>query len=133
MMDWLRARPGARGLVTAVGWYLTKHAVGVYGTTPPATPWRGAAHVQEEVERTPPVVVARDPVGRAVIETYTVVHGRDGGPEHGVVFGRLEDDRRIVACLPDDPTLLDALTRSEGIGLHGWVRTEAGVTRFEPG
>src|SRR6185436_16213361 len=39
MCDRLRAAPGTTGLVTALGWYVTKHAIGVYGTTPPSTPW----------------------------------------------------------------------------------------------
>ncbi len=31
--------PGTVGLVTALGWYLTKHAIGVYATSPPSRPW----------------------------------------------------------------------------------------------
>ena len=30
------AEPGTRGLATALGWYATKHALGVYGNEPPA-------------------------------------------------------------------------------------------------
>src|SRR5581483_3886215 len=33
MVETLRADPGSLGLVTGVGWYLTKHAVGLYSTT----------------------------------------------------------------------------------------------------
>ncbi len=42
MVSTLRADPDARGLVTGVGWYLTKHAVGIYGAQPPPTPFRRA-------------------------------------------------------------------------------------------
>ena len=34
------AKPDAFGLTTAVGWYMTKHAVGVYSARPPARPFR---------------------------------------------------------------------------------------------
>jgi acetyl-CoA C-acetyltransferase len=73
-----------------------------------------------------------EPRGDGTIETYTIVYGRDGAPERGTVLGRLDDGRRFVARLPDDPTLLDALTRSEGIGLGGRVVTTDGLGRFEP-
>jgi acetyl-CoA C-acetyltransferase len=35
MVERLRAEPGTHGLVTGVGWYLTKHAVGVYSSAAP--------------------------------------------------------------------------------------------------
>ncbi len=38
MMQRLRARPGAWGLATANGWYLTKQSTGVYSTTPARPP-----------------------------------------------------------------------------------------------
>ena len=40
MAERLRADPGSTGLVTGLGWYSTKHAVGVWSTTPPATGFR---------------------------------------------------------------------------------------------
>ncbi|MDI1366343.1 MAG: acetyl-CoA acetyltransferase, partial [bacterium] len=39
MMARLRARPGAYGLCTANGWFLTKQSIGVYSTTPVAGDW----------------------------------------------------------------------------------------------
>ena len=38
MVDTLRADPGSRGLVTGLGWYQTKHSVGIYGTAPGRSP-----------------------------------------------------------------------------------------------
>jgi len=34
MVQALRRHPGTLGLVTGLGWYLSKHSVGVYGTDP---------------------------------------------------------------------------------------------------
>ena len=76
--------------------------------------------------------VSAAPHGLGRVETYTIVYGRDGSCERGTVVGRLDDGDRFVARLPDDPTLLDALTRSEGIGLRGRVASAAGRTRFDP-
>jgi acetyl-CoA C-acetyltransferase len=78
------------------------------------------------------VVVATSPQGAGTVETYTIVYGRDGACERGTVLGRLDDGRRFVTGLPDDRTLLEALTRSEGIGLRGRVVMESGLGRFEP-
>ena len=36
MVGTLRADPGSVGLITALGWYATKHSVGLYSTAPPA-------------------------------------------------------------------------------------------------
>ena len=39
MIGKLRASPGAYGLVTANGWYLTKHALGLYSGYPTRDRW----------------------------------------------------------------------------------------------
>src|SRR3989442_11976518 len=39
LADRLRASRDAFGLVHANGWHLTKHALGIYGGTPPAPGW----------------------------------------------------------------------------------------------
>ena len=41
LVERLREDPGSLGLTTAVGWYLTKHAVGIYGTRRAAAAVRG--------------------------------------------------------------------------------------------
>ena len=48
----LRDEPGSVGLVSANGGFITKHAFGVYGTEPPATPFQHA-DVQAEVDALP--------------------------------------------------------------------------------
>ena len=40
MLDRLRGRPGAIGLTTALGWYVTKHSIGVWSAAPPTRPFR---------------------------------------------------------------------------------------------
>src|SRR2546421_170171 len=40
VVERLRADPAATGLCTALGWYATKHACGIYSGTPPARLFR---------------------------------------------------------------------------------------------
>jgi acetyl-CoA C-acetyltransferase len=84
MADVLRADPGSVGLTTALGWYATKHSVGIYSTTPPPTPYRHA-HPQEEVDATPSRAAAVDYTGPVTIEAWSVMHERDGEPSIGIV------------------------------------------------
>ncbi len=130
----LRAAPGATALVHGLGWNFTKHALAVYGTTPPPLGWRraGGDALQAWVDAQPHPDLAADADGPAVVETYTIVHGRDGGPERGVVIGRLDDRRRCLAVLPRDRTVLEDLERTEAVGRRGRVRTDDGTTVFLP-
>ncbi|MGF1457165.1 MAG: acetyl-CoA acetyltransferase [Alphaproteobacteria bacterium] len=122
----------ARGLVTANGWYITKHAIGLYGTKPPAGPFEreAPAVLQAQIDRMPKADYVREPVGPARIETYTVVHDRKG-PRMGLVMGRLQaDDRRFVALTPDDDrTALQSLMDQDGIGRPGIVVSHDGGLR----
>lgn len=124
MVDLLRRDPTAKGLVTALGWFITKHSVGVYSGSPPTREWSRDVQCYDEapdVARAPQLLAEAD--GVASIETYTVVHGRDGAPERGIVIGRLDGGRRFLANIPAaDRAALDALEREEGVGRRGRVR-----------
>lgn len=134
MADRLRAQPGSKGLLTALGWYITKHSVGIYSTEPPERPFSrhdpGSEQAEVDALAGPEVVAEAD--GPAVIETYTVLHDRDGGPVRGIVVGRLRDGRRFVANTPEDPAFLSSLEQNEGVGLEGRVSVRNGLNRFEP-
>jgi len=133
MMDRLRAEPGSLGLVHALGWFLTKHGLGIYSTAPPPHGWRraGGRELQDWVDALPHPEVAPSPSGRGTIETYTIVHGRDGAPARGMVIGRLEDRRRFIAVLPEEPALLAAMEREEQVGRRGTLSGDGNV--FDPG
>src|SRR5262249_23630059 len=76
--------------------------------------------------------LASEPSGDGTIETYTVLHDRDGAPVRGLVIGRLADGRRFLAVTPEDRTLLEALVAREAVGLRGRVAAVEGANRFEP-
>ena len=81
----LRERPGEPGLVWANGGYATKHAFGVYSTTPPADGFRHA-YPQDQIDALPrrSFVDVGASEGPATIEAYTVMHDRDGNPEQAI-------------------------------------------------
>lgn len=91
MVETLRANSGDRGLVLANGGWMTKEAAGIYSTTRPDgfTPTQAAAKPTEQVELS-------HEGGRAMLETFTVAHGK-GGPEKGIIFARASDGRRLLA------------------------------------
>jgi acetyl-CoA C-acetyltransferase len=112
----LRERPGALGLVWANGGYVTKHSFGVYGTTPPANGFRHA-EPQDEIDAGPQRQLAppADAAGPAVIEAYTVMHDREGRPEHALTSCLLDDGRRAWGSSADGDTVV-ALCAGEWVG-----------------
>jgi len=113
MVSALRTRPREAGLVTGLGWFSTKHAWGCYSATPPTSAFRYHP-VQEDVDVQERVSVRQDD-GDIVVETFTVVHGRDGQPERVVVAGRWPHGERVWAKSTDETTMAAFLT-TEMIG-----------------
>ena len=122
MAQKLRAKPAAYGLVTANGWYLTKQSTGVYSATPPKAPFerQDPGVLQRQIDALPHPDVTETPQGAATIETYTVVHRREG-PFMGIVIGRDAEGRRFVANTPNDPATLAGLEQGEQVGRTGRV------------
>ncbi len=118
-----RQDPGSFGFIGANGGIMGKFSAGVYTTRP--TPWRpgASAALQASLDETPRVEVDRRPRGPAVIETFTVRHGRDGD-RLGIVVGRLDGDgRRFVATVPpDEQDLIDLLGEGDPFGASVWVQ-----------
>ena len=113
MADCLREKPGARGLVTANGGFLTKHAFGVYSTESPPRDYQ-YADVQDEVDACPQRDWVIDHNGEATIESYTVMFGADG-PVVGHAACLTPDGVRTWANT-DDPAVMQAMTTEEFCG-----------------
>lgn len=112
----LRAAPeGTVGLSTALGWYATKHALGLYGNRPPAAPF---AALEPTPDAPPPrrVLSAEEAAGRsAVAETCTLIYARDGAPAYGILFALTPEGDRVL-CKSDDPAVMAAMGVSDFIG-----------------
>ena len=115
VMQDLRDRPGAKGLVWANGGYATKHSFGVYSTAPP-TSFRHA-YPQEEIDAMPRRELAQpvDAQGAATIEAYTVMFSREGQPETALAACLLVDGRRAWGT-STDVGLATAMCEGEWVG-----------------
>lgn len=133
MAQKLRAKPGTYGLVTGNGWYLTKQSTGIYSTVRPDRPFEreDPAVVQRQIDALPHPEVIEQPQGAATIETYTVVHKREG-PFMAIVVGRDANGRRFVANTPADAATLASLESSEQIGRTGVVTQAGDLNIFTP-
>jgi acetyl-CoA C-acetyltransferase len=130
----LRADRDALGLAHGLGWSCTKHALAVLGGAPPPNGWQrvDTREIQAWVDAQPRPTVVAEANGHATIETYTVVHGRDGAPERGVVIARLDGERRTMAALPASRDVLESLERTEGVGRAGRLTHADGRNVFDP-
>jgi acetyl-CoA C-acetyltransferase len=107
MLGVLRGDPGSVGLVTANGGYLTKHALTLYSTEPPAAGFHWSS-VQDQVDALPQRALCEtiDATGAsATIESWVVAYDRDGQPDKAIATVLLDDGRRAWA----DTTAPDAL------------------------
>lgn len=115
MVQVLREHPGDLGLVSANGGLASKEAFGVYGTTPPAQGFR-SARPQEEVDAAPGRTLVTDHDGPVTIETYTVMHDRDGAPVQAIASTLTADGARAWATADDPAVLMGLLDDEEHVG-----------------
>ena len=125
MAEVLRSSPGEKGLVSANGGYLTKHAIGLYCTEPPPRPFRHE-EPQAEVDALPAREVIADHRGQATVEGYSVMYGAEG-PEVAHIAARLDGGERTWANCRDADTL-NAMTQQEFGGRS--MSVDAGEARF---
>jgi acetyl-CoA C-acetyltransferase len=134
MLPRLRSNPGSYALITANGGTISKHATGIYSTTPTQGTWQreNPSICQAEVDAVDRPAVDVAPRGAATIETYTVAHSRTG-PANGIVIGRLDDTgARFCANTPDDPDTLNNLMDQDSLDRPGTVSTRDGKNTFTP-
>ena len=112
MANVLREEAGAIGLCSANGGYITKHAFGLYSTTPPAN---GFQHedCQTEIDAHPSVELDAEHVGGGTIEAYTVMHGADG-PERGLASVVTPNGRQWAGT--SDSALMESMMVEEHVG-----------------
>jgi acetyl-CoA C-acetyltransferase len=107
MADRVRER-GGTGLVSALGWYATKHAVGIYSATPGPGGWRrGDTDEAQRAIDASALPVATEAEGSAVVVASTVASGPGGAVSAAPVIALLADGRRIAAgAAPDELSAL---------------------------
>eukprot|EP00127_Corallochytrium_limacisporum_P006863 Clim_evm78s236 gene=Clim_evmTU78s236 len=134
MVETCRKNPRKLGFVNANGGYVSKHAAGIYSTSPPLNGGRrwerdSPVAIQQAVDASvKPVPVAPEPFGQGTIEAYSVEF-KKGKPSKATIIGRLETGQRFVALNTDEATLT-AMVANEYVGRKGRVsskETDKGV------
>jgi acetyl-CoA C-acetyltransferase len=118
------AAPGTTGLATALGWYATKHALGLYANAPGERPYAALAPAPTAVE---PRAVAEPADAEATAETCTLVYDREGAPTYGILFALLDDGRRAV-CKSDDPEVMAGMPADAFLGSRVRLRADGTFT-----
>ncbi|MGZ4735926.1 MAG: acetyl-CoA acetyltransferase [Acidimicrobiia bacterium] len=123
-----RRLPGSTGFVTALGWYVTKHSVGLYSTTPPPDGFVAVdpSETQRSVDALPRRVPAGDVDGDVTVEATSVIFDRDGAPSLGIVTALTGAGDRALANTRDQDALQSMCTTPwEGTTVR--LRTKDGV------
>ena len=108
MAELLRENQGQKGLITANGGYITKHAFGIYSTEPPSQPFQHA-DLQSEVDQTLKREVVIGHSGEGIVEGYSIVFGPNG-MEKAFVAARLADERRAWGVCQDEGVMQSMAT-----------------------
>ncbi len=116
----LREHAGDLGLTTGVGMANTKHVAGVWSTTP-GTP-RPPDYDALASALPAPLAIVDHYEGRATVAAYSVVHGRDGAPEWGLLVCDVPGGRCYARL--DDIVALEASERTEVVGARVSLRPE---------
>lgn len=124
MVELLREGKSQRGMITANGGYLTKHAFGIYSDEPMQE--FAYENVQSEIDATPFVEVVEQHDGEVTIESYTVMYGPNG-PAVGHAACLLPDGRRTWANT-EDPAVVQAMTEAEFCGRSATVKNNVLIT-----
>ena len=121
------------GMTTALGWFMHKYAVGLYGVTPNGADLSGAdledeAHAEAGAG---PVAIAAEANGQGTLETYTVIYDRQQQPARALMYGRLDDGRRFVANSDGSAASFAALSGENQVGRQVRVRAAGGLNIAE--
>ncbi|GIU84870.1 MAG: hypothetical protein KatS3mg008_1645 [Acidimicrobiales bacterium] len=130
---------GGLGLCTGLGWYVTKHALGLYGAEPPPNGFRvGDTSAAQERIDAGALEVVESHEGLARVVAGTVAYDKQGNPVSAPVFAETPDGRRVVAAAAESELphlvgrfLVGATVRVSGSPPTYRVETEASQAEVE--
>ncbi|MEP6625158.1 MAG: acetyl-CoA acetyltransferase [Acidimicrobiia bacterium] len=125
MVEACRTDPGSTGLVTALGWYATKHSIGLYSSDPGIDGFRAVdpATTQAEVDALPRRAATGPYDGTGTVEATSVAFDREGNPTIGILSVLVDGDRRALAN-STDPDLLTSMCADAWEGRAVAVRAD---------
>jgi acetyl-CoA C-acetyltransferase len=130
---------GKLGLLYGQGGFVTKHHALALSRQAPQAPLAQDTSVQAEADRHRGAVpdFTTEARGKGLIESFTVIYGRNGDVEHGVVMLRTSDNARALARVParDGQTLAHLLNMDRTpVGSSGdIVNADDGVLEWRVG
>lgn len=103
------------GMITALGWFMHKHAAGIYSAEPLNGQLKDYDLIDQQhpLSGDPPVTIKSQVDGKGTIDTYTVIFDRNQAPAYAVIYGTTHDQFRFIANTENDPDIIDQfLTRN---------------------
>jgi acetyl-CoA C-acetyltransferase len=119
------------GMITSLGWFFHKNAVGIYSATP-----RDTNLCQYDLEDETDYLAGDHPVriekrvsGKGIIETYTIIYSKDGSPSYAVVYGKTDQGLRFIAQTPKDLDVFSALSTINHVGKSVRMKHDEAIGR----
>lgn len=112
LVDRLRRDPDAYGLSTSLGWFVTKHALGIYSARPPRQPYRALDPVLLPGPTRPALTAYAGP---GVVEAATAAYDRAGEPEAAIVSVLTPEGARVLVR-STQPAVLAAVVDGDPLG-----------------
>jgi len=106
------------GMTTALGWFMHKHAAGIYSALPPnnSLETMDIEDRKDFLAGPEPIEIDPDSSGTGTIETYTIVYNRDHSPDYAVIYGKTEKGLRFIARTTDAPDIYQTLATRNMVG-----------------
>lgn len=121
------------GLATGLGWFITKHSIGIYGSQPPPGGFRlgDTRGAQADIDATAvDVVLEVDERTSATVVAATVVRDGEGAATGAPVIARLPDGRQMALAAADSEVTA-AVGAADVPGLVGAsIEVEPGEPRY---
>jgi acetyl-CoA C-acetyltransferase len=132
MFDTCRQDPSSIGMVSALGWYVTKHSIGLYSTAPPERGFTrvDSALTQASVDALPGRESAGTYSGPATVEATSVVFERERAPAVAIISTITPDGRRALANTRDAAVMQD-MTEKAWEGRRVALRTDGTVNTLD--
>jgi len=115
------------GLITSLGWFMHKHAAGVYSARPGTADLGPHDLIDTKVYLVGdnPIEIIDRPSGTGTIETYTVKFNRGGLPAAAILYGRTQTGLRFIAKTTSDTGILKMLISENRVGYPVSLRHHA--------
>ncbi|WP_299980979.1 hypothetical protein [Desulfobacula sp.] len=119
----------SNGLVTALGWFMHKHAAGVYGSEPSKGEFKDHDVTDQKDCFTgdDPIIIKHQVNGPGTIETYTIIYSLDQRPSYAVLYGKTRDNFRFIARTQNHPDIFKQLTLKNRVGQKVNIRFDSSI------